>query len=68
MNNFRILNVFKEEMQTYDFNGFKKRINSDLREFRFLVNENYRNLRKLIESNIKEFNTKVYDLNQKIDK
>ena len=68
MNNFRILNDFKEEMQTYDFNGFKKRINSDLREFRFLVNENYRNLRKLIESNIKEFNTKVYDLNQKIDK
>ena len=68
MNNFRILNAFKEEMQTYDFNGFKKRINSDLREFRFLVNENYRNLRKLIESNIKEFNTKVYDLNQKIDK
>ena len=31
MNNFRIwiLNDFKEEMQKYDFNGFKKRINSD---------------------------------------
>ena len=68
MNNFRILNDFKDEMQNYDFIGFKKRINSELREFRFLINDNYQNLRKLIESNIKEFNSKIYDLNQKIDK
>ena len=67
MNNIKYLNDFKEEMINFDFAGFKKRINSDLQEFRFTLNENDRNLRKLIESNIKEFNSKVFDLENKME-
>ena len=67
MNNIKYLNDFKEEMINFDFAGFKKRINSDLQEFRFTLNENDRNLRKLIESNIKEFNSKVFDLDNKME-
>lgn len=67
MNNIKYLNDFKEEMINFDFAGFKKRINSDLQEFRFTLIENDRNLRKLIESNIKEFNSKVFDLDNKME-
>ena len=67
MNNIKYLNDFKQEMINFDFAGFKKRINSDLQEFRFTLNENDRNLRKLIESNIKEFNSKVFDLDNKME-
>ena len=67
MNNIKYLNDFKEEMINFDFAGFKKRINSDLQEFRLTLNENDRNLRKLIESNIKEFNSKVFDLDNKME-
>ena len=68
LKNINLLNDFKNEMKNYDFTGFKKTVNSDLREFRFVLNENNRNLRKLLELNIKEFNCKINDLNQKIDK
>jgi hypothetical protein len=68
LKNINLLNDFKDEMKNYDFIGFKKSTNSDLREFRFILNDTNRNLRKLLELNIKEFNCKINDLNQKIDK
>ena len=59
VNNIKLLNDFKEEIQNYDFNEFKNKVNSDLRDFRFVINDNYKNSRKLIENNIKDFNSKL---------
>ena len=62
MNNIKSLNDFKEEIQNFDFTDLKRRVNSDLKDFRFVINDNYKNVRKLIDKNIKEFNNKLNDL------
>ena len=62
MNNIKLLNDFKEEIQNFEFAEFKRKINSDLQDFRFVINENYKNLRKIIENNMKDFDNKHEEL------
>ena len=62
MNNIKSLNDFKDEIQNFDFAEFKRRVNSDLQDFRFVINDNYKNSRRLVEKNIKDFDNKFTDL------
>ena len=62
MNNIKLLNSFKEEIQSFEFTEFKNKINSDLNDFRFLIDDEQKNIRKLIENNIKNFDIKHEEL------
>ena len=62
MKNIKLLNDFKEEIQAFDFSDYKKRINTDLLDFRFAMNENYKNSRRLAEKNMKDFDDKLEEL------
>ena len=62
MKNIKLLNDFKEEIQAFDFSEYKKRINTDLLDFRFAMNENYKNSRRLAEKNMKDFDDKLEEL------
>lgn len=38
--NFREFNEFKKEIKNFDFDAFKKQINSDIQDFRFTISDN----------------------------
>ena len=68
MKNIKLLNEFKEEIQDFEFEEFKRKINSDLKDLRFLINDNYKNTRKLIENNIKDLDNRYNLLNENSNK
>ena len=68
MKNIKLLNEFKEEIQDFEFEEFKRKINSDLKDLRFLINDNYKNTKKLIENNIKDLDNRYNLLNENSNK
>ena len=68
INNIKLFYDFKEEFKNFDLINFKKKINIDIEDFRFVINDNYKNMRRLIEKNIQDFDSKLNDFNNKNDK
>jgi len=60
--NFREFNEFKKEIKNFDFEAFKKQINSDIQDFRFTISDNKKNSLRLLLNNCKEFDLKIEDL------
>ena len=60
--NFREFNEFKKEIKNFDFDAFKKQINSDIQDFRFTISDNKKNSLRLLLNNCKEFDLKIEDL------
>ena len=67
INNIKLLNEFKDEFKNYDVINFKKKINIDIEDLRFVINDNSKNMRKLIEKNIQDFDSKLNDFNKNND-
>ena len=59
LSNIKVLNEFKEEIQNIDFNDYKKRINNEIQDLKYNINDNYRNTRNIVEDCIKETNSKI---------
>ena len=68
LNNIKLLNDFKDEVNGFELNEYKKKLNSEIQNLKFNINENYRNSRIIIEENIKETNNKLIDYNIKFTK
>ena len=68
LKNFNDLNEFRNEIRKFEFNEFKKKINSHISDFRFSISDNYRNSVRLISKNFKEFDTKVENLLERNNK
>ena len=62
---FKDVNEFKEEIREFDFNEFRKKVNSDISDFRFAISDNYKNSVRLIGNTFKEFDIKLADLIKK---
>ena len=60
--NLKDVNEFKDEVRNYEINDFKKKINSDISDFRFTISNNYKNSVRLIGNTFKEFDVKIEDL------
>jgi hypothetical protein len=65
---FNDFNDFKDEIRNFNFNEFKKKIISDLNDFRFAINENYSNSILLIQRNVQDFDKRMDDLIKKNEK
>ena len=65
---FKDFNDFKDEIRNFNFNEFKKKIISDLNDFRFAINENYSNSILLIQRNVQDFDKRMDDLIKKNEK
>jgi hypothetical protein len=63
--NFKDVNEFKDEVRNFEINDFKKKINSDILDFRFTISDNYKNSVRLIGNTFKEFDVKIEDLIKK---
>ena len=59
---FKEVNEFKEEVRRFEINEFKKKVNSDISDFRFAISDNYTNSIRLIGNTFKEFDVKIADL------
>ena len=59
------VNEFKDEIRDFDINDFKKKINSDISDFRFAINDNYKNSVRLIGNTFKEVDVKIADIIKK---
>ena len=59
---FKEFNEFKDEIKNWDFNNFKRRINSNLQEFRLAISDGYRSSLSLIQNNVKQFDSKLEDI------
>ena len=68
MKNFNDLNEFRDEIKSYNFSEFKRKINKDISDFRFTISDNYVNSVRLISNNFKKFDTKVGDIIKKNNK
>jgi hypothetical protein len=68
INNLKLLYDFKEEFKNFDLINFKKKINIDIEDFRFVINDNSKNMRRLIEKNIQDFDSKLNVFNNNNDK
>ena len=53
---------FREYIKSFGFDEFKRKINSDIQDFRFSISDNYKNSTRLISNNFKEFDEKMNDL------
>ena len=62
LNYFKEFNAFKEEINNFDFNNFKKKINSNIKDCRSAISDGYRTSLTLIEKNIKVFDSKLDDV------
>ena len=62
---FKDVNEFIEEIREFDFNEFRKKVNSDISDFRFAISDNYKNSVRLIGNTFKEFDIKLADLIKK---
>ena len=59
---FKEVNEFKDEVRDFEINEFKKKVNSDISDFRFAISDNYTNSIRLIGNTFKEFDVKIADL------
>ena len=59
---FKEVNEFKDEVRGFEINEFKKKVNSDISDFRFTISDNYTNSIRLIGNTFKEFDVKIADL------
>ena len=59
---FKEVNEFKDEVRGFEINEFKKKVNSDISDFRFAISDNYTNSIRLIGNTFKEFDVKIADL------
>ena len=62
LKNLKDLNEFMDNTKTFNFHEFRRKINSEIADFRFLLSDNYNNSVRLIGKNFKEFDAKVEDL------
>ena len=53
---------FREYIKDFGFDDFKRKINSEIQDFRFSISDNYKNSTRLISNNFKEFDEKMNDL------
>ena len=60
--NFKDVNEFIDEVRNFEINDFKKKINSDISDFSFTIDNNYKNSVRLIGNTFKEFDVKIEDL------
>ena len=68
LKNFKDFNEFMNDIRSFDFNAFKKKINSDITDFRFSISDNYKNSVRLIGNSFKEFDLKIEDLMKRNNK
>ncbi len=59
---FKEVNEFKDEVRGFEINEFKKKVSSDISDFRFAISDNYQNSIRLIGNTFKEFDVKIADL------
>ena len=62
LKNLKDLNEFMDNTKTFNFHEFRRKINSEIADFRFSLSDNYQNSVRLIGKNFKEFDAKVEDL------
>ena len=62
LKNLKDLNEFMDNTKTFNFHEFRRKINSEIADFRFSLSDNYKNSVCLIGKNFKEFDAKVEDL------
>ena len=62
LKNLKDLNEFMDNTKTFNFHEFRRKINSEIADFRFSLSDNYKNSVLLIGKNFKEFDAKVEDL------
>ena len=62
LKNLKDLNEFMDNTKTFNFHEFRRKINSEIADFRFSLSDNYKNSVRLIGKNFKEFDAKVEDL------
>ena len=62
LKNLKDLNEFMDNTKTFNFHEFRRKINSEIADFRFSLSDNYKNSVRLIGKNFKEFDEKVEDL------
>ena len=62
LKNLKDLNEFMDNTKTFNFHEFRRKINSEIADFRFSLSDNYNNSVRLIGKNFKEFDAKVEDL------
>ena len=62
LQNLKDLNEFMDNTKTFNFHEFRRKINSEIADFRFSLSDNYNNSVRLIGKNFKEFDAKVEDL------
>ena len=48
LNYFKEFNEFRDEIRSFELNTFQKRINSDLKDFRYSISDGYQNSLTLI--------------------
>ena len=65
--NIKSLNDFRVEIQNYELSEFKRKINSELQDIRFVISDNYKSMRRLSEKNIKDFDSRLNVYNNKND-
>ena len=53
---------FREYIKNFGLDDFKRKINSDIQEFRFAIIDNYKNSTRLVLNNLKEFDMKMEDI------
>ena len=68
LDNIKILNELKEEIKKFDFNGFKKRIDLEIKNIKYDIDDNYKHAKNIIEKNIKESNIKIDSYTVNLDK
>ena len=68
LDNIKILNELKEEIKKFDFNGFKKRIDLEIKNIKYDIDDNYKHAKNIIENNIKESNMKIDSYTVNLDK
>lgn len=62
LKNFKGLNEFIGNFKTFNVNEFKRKINSEISEFRFSLSEDYKKSIFILSNNLKEFDAKVEEL------
>ena len=67
LSNIQMIEDFKEEFKSLNFNDYKIKINSEIKGLRFQI-DNYRCSKYNIENNIKESITKLESFNKEYDK
>ena len=55
---FQEFNDFKDDIKNLDFNSFKKKVNTNLDDFRHAISDGYKSSLTLIQNSAKEFDSK----------